>query len=242
MRLRQLLLLTLLAGGCFPEEEAAVDSSAPEELEDTIPAPPYSLETLPPDSLVPVQRRDSLPQRPAVLLDSIRVEGASQSDRLTLVRSPAGFSPPFTTYLPSQMKVDFMASDTAPSVRFVAAFGGRTNPEAYLQVRVYRPGVAELVPRNEIEVYLRGRDPRQDNVTPSQGWPWTLAAYDFYYGAGPQQSGFMGTIGLGRHANRFFHVLAHYPAEYGDGIGPRIHRILTEWRWEDDGSWLVPRR
>lgn len=242
MRLHHILLLSILATACFPEEEAPADPGAAEEPEDTIPAPPYSLETLPPDSQVPVQRRDSLPERPAVLTDSIRIEGMAQAERLTLVRSPEGFAPPFTTYLPSQMKVDFVVSDTAPSVRFIAAFAGKVNPQAYLQVRLYRPGVAELVPRTEIDVYLRGRDPRQDNVTPSQGWPWTIAAYDFQYGAGPRQSGFIGTIALGRHANRFYHVLAHYPAEYGDGIGPRIHRILSEWRWEDDGSWLVPRR
>lgn len=236
--IRTTLILSLLLGACGSGQPPAEDAPA----DDSVPSPPYNLETLPQDSTVAVARRDSLPPRPAVLEDSISIEGMAQAERLTLVRSPAGFSPPFTTYLPSQMRVDFVASDTTPSVRFVAAFAGRTNPEAYLQVRLYPPGAAELVARTAVDTYLRGRDPRQDNVHPSEGWQWTIDAYDFQYGAGPQQSGFMGTIGIARHGNRFFHVLAHYPAEYGDGVGPRFERILREWRWEDDGSRLVPAR
>ena len=231
-----LAAVTVCMAGCGPEPARDVADSDPE---DTLPPPPYSLETLPPDSLAPVVRRDSLPPRPEVLTDSIRIEGMAQAERLTLVRSPAGLEPPFTTYLPSGMKVEFAVNDTAPSVRFVAAFAGQVNADAFLQVRFYAPGSAELVARNAVEVYLRGRDPRDESVVRSGGWPWTIDAWDFQYGAGPRQSGYMGTIGIARHANRFFHVLAHYPADYGDGLGPRIQRILQEWRWEDDGSPLV---
>lgn len=223
---------------CGPEPDREVAETDPE---DTLPAPPFSLETLPPDSLAPIVRRDSLPPRAEVLTDSIRIEGMAQPERLTLVRSPAGFAPPFSTYLPSQLKVEFATNDTAPAVRFVAAFAGQVNAEAFLQVRFYPPGSAELVAQAAVDAYLGGRDPRQASVSPSGAWPWSLGAYDFQYGAGPGQSGYMGTIGIGRHGNRFFHVLAHYPADYGDGVGPRFHRIMEEWRWEDDGSRLVAR-
>lgn len=237
-RFLHLALLMALAA-CTAEPPA--DDDATIEPEDTLPSPPFSVETLPPDSLVDVQHPDSLPARPPVLRDSIGIEGMVQPERLTLVKSPAGFRPPFSTYLPSQMRAEFSVNDSAPSVRFVAEFGGQRNPDAYLQVKLYPRGSAELVPRTAIDVYLRGRDPRQDNVQESGGWPWTIAAYDFQYGGSAAASGFMGTIGLARHGNRYLHVLAHYPADYGDGIGPRIERILREWRWEDDGAPLVSR-
>lgn len=232
-----LVILPLLAlAACSSGSPAGRNGSAP----DTLAGPPFSIETLPPDSVAPMAPPHPLAKRPAVRADSVRIEGMWQHDRLTLVRSPQGFAPPFSTYLPAGLRVDFVTSDTDPAVRFMAAFAGRVNPEAYLQVRLYPPGASELLVRSSVDAYLRERDPREEHVRPSGGWPWTVAAWDFDYGEGRANERFIGTIGIARHGNRFLHVLAHYPAEYGDGVGPRFHRILQEWRWEDDGSGLMP--
>jgi hypothetical protein len=225
-----LLLLLACTSRDAPPARTAADNSG---------GPPYSVETLPIDSPVPPPAPRPLPPRPEVRHDSVRIEGDWQRSRLRLVRSPAGFQPPFSTYLPVGLEVEFEPADSTPAVRFVAAFDGRRNPEAYLQVRLYAPGSPELEVRTAVEAYLTGRDPRRNRVTPSQGWPWSVAAWDFQYGAGPEQSGYLGTIAIGRYGNRFFHVLAHYPADYGDGVGPRFHRIIQEWRWELDGARLV---
>jgi len=230
-----LATLAILLAACAPDEAPQTAAAG-----DSVAGPPFSQATLPPDSTAPPPVARPLPPRPQVLADSVRIEGEWQRDELRLVRSPDGFEPPFTTYLPSGLQVDFETSDSTPSVRFVAAFAGHVNPDAYLQLRLYPEGIAELAVHSAVEAYLGGRDPRGNGVSPSQGWPWTIEAWDFQYGAGPDQGGFMGTIGIARYGNRFFHALAHYPAEYGDGMGPRFHRILQEWRWEIDGARLVP--
>jgi hypothetical protein len=235
---RHLPIILLLAAACVPETPPAESGGEPE---DTLPAPPFNLETLPADSAAPVQRADSLPARPEARTDTIEVEGSPQVERLTLVRSPEGFAPPFTTYVPPGLRAEFLAGDSTPSVRFTAAFAGRVNPDAYLQVRVYPRGTAELFARQSVDSYLRGRDPRQDNVRASTRWPWAIDAWDFSYG-GDAGTPFVGSIALVRHGDRFLHVLAHYPAEYGDGMGPRVAAILREWRWEDDGTSLTAAR
>ena len=228
--------LLLLGAGCRQDSGAGNARAA-----DTVPSPPYSVETLPPDSVLPPAPQRELPARPRALADSVLVEGMWQPEQLTLVRAPAGFEPPFTTYLPSGLEVSFNVNDSTPSVRFVAAFAGRVNPAAYLQVRLYPPGSAELVVRSAVDTYLRGLNPREDRVHPTETWPWGLAAWSFQAGGPPADSVMLGRVGIARHGNRFLHVIAHYPAEYADGIGPRFQRILREWRWEDDGARLAPR-
>jgi hypothetical protein len=232
---RALIAAALLLAACGDGGSREPGTTPPDRTGN----PPFSMETLPPDTPPPVPEARPLPARPELLLDSVRIEGDWQRAELRLVRSPAGFEPPFTTYLPSGLEVHFEVPDSAPSVRFIAAFGGRVNPEAFLQVRVYPEGTTRAAAEREVTAYLAGRGPRQDQVTRSEGWPWTEAAWDFHYGAGPDTGGYLGTMGLGRYGNRFFHVLAHYPAEYGDGVGPRFHRILQEWRWEIDGARLI---
>jgi hypothetical protein len=93
--------------------------------------------------------------------------------------------------------------------------------------------------RTAVDSYLRGRSPGRDGFAPSEGWPWSTGAWDFSYREGTDPVQFMGTMAIARHGNRYLHLLAHYPADYGDGVGPRFHRLLQEWRWEDDGSRLV---
>ncbi|HSJ14171.1 MAG TPA: hypothetical protein VK939_07140 [Longimicrobiales bacterium] len=233
------LLLLFLLAACAPD---APDEQALDEPEDTLPAPPFNLETLPPDSLSTDGGTDSPPPRPEVRVDTIHIEGTAQPERVALVRSPPAFRPPFSTYVPAGLRTEFMAGDSTPSVRFLAEFGGQLNPEAYLQVRIYPPGAAELVARNAVDAYLRGREPRQDNITESSRWTWAIDAYDFSYGGQARTTHFVGSIAIARHGNRYLHVLVHYPAEYGDGMGPRVEQILREWRWEDDGRMLISGR
>jgi len=48
-----------------------------------------------------------------------------------------------------------------------------------------------------------------------------------------------GRVSIGRHGDNWFHVVRHYPVEYGDGLGPRLHTILRLWRWDDTGEMLM---
>jgi hypothetical protein len=85
---------------------------------------------------------------------------------------------------------------------------------------------------------VRSRAPWRDEADPAEPPGWGQEAYTFSY-AGDGNVPITGRLVLGRHADRYFHVLTHYPAEYGDGLGPRFQSILEHWRWEDTGRPLV---
>jgi len=196
--------------------------------------PPYNDATLPPDS--PAAPRPHLgtigmsPRAPT-MTDSIRIEGMLEASHLRLVRSPAGMQPAFSVYVPESFEVDF-DRDGSDAVRFTAAFAGRANPDAYVQVLFYPPGTSESLARESVVGFAQSRSPGA-NAEPADRFDWAIDQYRFQYGT--PASLMTGAIALGVHDGRFFHVLIHYPAEYGDGMGPRVARMLESWRWETAG-------
>ena len=67
------------------------------------------------------------------------------------------------------------------------------------------------------------------------GWSVHEEGYRYQI-AGPQWV--VGTLGLGRHGDRYFHIVTQHPEEYGDGFGPRAALIFKHWRWSDTGQPL----
>src|SRR5690606_4159180 len=67
--------------------------------------------------------------RPQTRVDTLYLEGMPEPVELTLVRSPAGFPLPFSTYATDDFIVEPAGSDVQgdPAVRFIAAFGGVRN-------------------------------------------------------------------------------------------------------------------
>jgi hypothetical protein len=156
----------------------------------------------------------------------------------TLVRAPRGFDVPFSTYLPRGLNVDFNSRGDSAAVRFTAAFGGRPVRNAYMHILMYPPGTTRLVARGDAMAFLRGGAPWRNEGQPADPPPWALEAYTYAY-TGDGGAYHVGRVVLGRHGSRYFHVVTHYPAEYGDGLGPRLNRILEHWRWEDTGRMLT---
>lgn len=194
------------------------------------------------------ERGDALPRRPRSRTDTLMVEGTPEPVRLTLFRSPEGFPLPFSVYVPEDMRAeveDGDASDAEGSaVRFVAEFGGQRNPGAFVHLFVFPPGTDQNRAIAQARAYevsrgvpvSRGLDPLADSGREA-GMPWALRAFAFRYESGGQW--YVGAIGIGEKGGRFYQIVRHFPAEYGDGFGPRAELISRAWRWAD-GTSLVP--
>jgi len=183
---------------------------------------------------------DTVAARPPTRTDTLLLEGMAEPVELTLVRAPDGFPLPFTTYTTRDFVVESSTSkgEGDPAVRFIAAFGGVRNDDAFLEVAAYPAGTteAEAAARAERAAGAGGTVVASDQTSPD--WAvrqWRIAERD------PRGGWILGFAGLGRHAGRWFHILARYPGESADGFGPRAELILEHWRWAD-GAPLAPPR
>jgi hypothetical protein len=183
---------------------------------------------------------ESIPARPRTIQDTLLLEGMAEPSPATLVEAPAGFPRRFTTYLPEGLLVEFEGRGDSAGVRFHAAFAGTPDRNAYMHVRLYGTDLSRAQASQAATDFVRSRAPWRDEGTTAEPPPWGLEAYSFQY-MGDGNVPYTGRVVLGHHVDRFFHVLTHYPAEYGDGLGPRFDRILQHWRWEDTGRLLVSR-
>ncbi len=237
MRFRALPLhlaaIALLAlAGCAPPpaEEAVVEDV------DSIPPPPYSDATMPqhspPSAGIPGNPAEL--NRPASRRDIVLVEGMPDTVEMHLVRAPEGFPLVFSTYAPADMVVQADSSDAGHSLEFVARFGGVLNERAYVQFFFYPAGTALASARSLVETFVAGLNPELDLSREATPRTWMTERSAFTYPH--EEETFVGSIGLAQRGNVVFHYLEHYPAEYGDGMAPRIGTILDEWRWGDGTS------
>lgn len=203
------------------------------------------------DSVAAAEAADSEPaavpdDRPPERLDTLRIEGMPEPMPLRLYGTPDDFRPGFGAYVPGDMLVEETEADDegdGRSVHFRAAFGGQVTPDAFIHLYVFPDTVTPAGARAAVRGYEAGRGiPVSRGIEPlpepeaGRRMPWALEAYTFRYQSGGQW--YLGSIGLGSHAGRLFHLITHYPAEYGDGFGPRADILLRTWRWAD-GSMLV---
>jgi hypothetical protein len=174
--------------------------------------------------------------RADTMLDTLLIEGMPEPVAMALVRAPAGFGLPFSTFLPPGLAVEFEAGGDGAAVRFLAAFGGSPARSAYLHVRLYPPGTTREDAMNAALV-LAGA--AAGPASPTEPPFWGLDARTFSV---PGSGSITGRIVIARHGDRLLHVVTHYPAEYGDGLSPRFATILHHWRWEDTGRMLAGAR
>jgi hypothetical protein len=179
----------------------------------------------------------ALPDRPTEQVMRIEIEGYPEELRFVLFRTGEGFALPFSTYVPVDMAAEADRWEALEGVRFVAVFGGQRNESAALRVIVHHAGATE----SDAVAVLRGL--AADLGTELVDAPWEdsfeWSVRDFRNVAEPFRADAVeGVMALGIRGGRYFAVVIHYPAEYGDGFGPRAEQILREWRWEDTGEAL----
>jgi hypothetical protein len=113
---------------------------------------------------------------PESLLDTLYIEGMPEVVRATLVRAPHEFDMPFSTYLPQDMNAEYRTDSPGTAVRFVAAFAGVVEPQAYLQVRLHPPATSAQQARDVVSAFLAGK-----TVRPADEPDWALDAHGFDY-------------------------------------------------------------
>lgn len=185
--------------------------------------------------------------RPAARTDTIELEGMPEPIHLTLFRAPDEFPLPFTTYVPDDMEPVVPGDEARAvgvggggSVRFVAAFGGQRNPDAFVHLLVFPRGTD----RNEAVALARGYTASR-GVPVSRGavplsseeaerrMPWAFESFAFRYQSEGQW--FLGAVGVGEHDGRLFQIVRHFPGDYADGFGPRAGLVMESWHWADGG-------
>lgn len=226
-------LLAFALGACVQE--------APPRQEplpgDTIPPPPYNESTMPqtepPSAGVPGAPQEL--NRPETATAVLLIEGTPDTVATKLVRSPTDFPAGFTTYTTDDMPASVQISEDGVSIQFTAQFGGVRNERAYLQVFLYPAGTTRATATGRTEAFVSGLNPEIDLSEAGDRYAWAFQETRFGY---PHEDVLhTGYLALAERGTTLFHVLYQYPAEYGDGMAPRIALILDEWRWRD-GSGL----
>lgn len=211
----------LAIGGCEPPPETATPA-------DTLAAAPPAVEE--------------------VREDTILIEGTPQAIRLQRYATPDTFPLPFTTWVPSDMVAELDPANVdqpGAGLRFIANFAGRRSPDAFLHLYVYPAGTTAQDVLAQARAFVASRGvpvsrgievapPVADTVARQ---PWTAHEERFRLQVGANQW-LVGSIALGEHAGRFFHLITQYPAEFGDGFGPRAAVIQENWRWTDNDAPL----
>jgi hypothetical protein len=156
------------------------------------------------------------PARPETKRDSIQLEGTWEPITAALVKPQASI--PFSTYVPADMVFEQNSADEGEGYYFFAEFGGQKNENAFVLVFILPQGstAAEAQALGSAFVASRSGASRIANVR------------------------------YGEYSGRFFYVAHAYPAEFGDGMGPRAHFVRSSWIWLNDGrsleSTLQPQR
>ena len=148
------------------------------------------------------------PPRAASKPDSIQLEGTYHRFTAKLVQPQASI--PFSTYMPEDMVFEPASSGEGEGYYFFTNFGGRKNENAFMIVFLLPAGATEADAQRLASAFVASRSGARNFVNTRSG------SYN------------------GRH----FYVGYAYPAEFGDGMGPRTHYIRANWVWLNDGKSL----
>ena len=171
--------------------------------------------------------------RPPADTGTLVVAGKPETLAFRLYESPADFPLRFSTYVPEDVIVETTSVEGRDAVRFTGTYNGARVDDEFLWVLFYPVGTPETDARRAADEIARAR-----GGTPVPGrnrrYPWSLAEYELALGQPPAR--LLGTLALGRHAGRYFHLVIAYPERERDRFLPRAHRILDEWRWKGTGK------
>ena len=175
--------------------------------------------------------------RPQTQMDTLSIEGMQQEVVLHLVE---GAPLPFYTYAPSDMMVERTASGEGEAFRFVANFAGKKRDDAYMSLFFYPQGTSvEEAVKFASGMILSNRWQkvgRYNNPDTEKSYPWSESEWQFMDKVNNQS--YVGNIAVGKHGDRVFHIINHYPEDFAEGFVPRTGKILEKFTWTDTGEQL----
>lgn len=157
-------------------------------------------------------------------------DGTVEPIELRRFESPPGAPLRFSTYLPEGFQAEPLElSDEAWGLRFTPVGSGG---DAALEVEFHPEGSSESESRERVAEAARrlSSDGPPQQVGPPGGWG--VVEHRF------QGRTLHGTVTLGMHEGRFFHVVTRYRPDDGEVFRARAAWILEEWMWEDSGEDL----
>ena len=175
------------------------------------------------ENAAPVQEADSALNTekdrealPKTIQDTLMLEGMAEPVSMNLYNTPEGFPLSFHTYLPENFTHEALSSPTAETIRFSMG-------EAQISFVVLPANTGRSKAQSVAKASL-GKANIQ-SCRSSYDWQWECL---YVAGKGAQVS----RVLLGEQQGRQFYFLISYPAEYGDGLGPRYARVLEEWKFD----------
>lgn len=169
--------------------------------------------------------------RPATKSGTILLEGMPEPMDFILFEVPDGWPLAFSTYHTADFLAEPIRTGEGDAVNFVANFGGTRNDQVLLQV-FFHPEGTDADEAAMVVEHL-AQDFQLEPADDDDRAPWAYAVYTDP--GGPNIT----WLAAGEYDGNYFYVLADYPAEFGDGVGPRVDVILSEWIWTDTGAPLV---
>ena len=176
------------------------------------------------------------------VVDTLRIDGEARPVRLQLFHAPQGFPLRFTSYVPGELEPEV----DERGVRFTAGRDDDAAADAFLHLFVFPPGTSLEEATASAKAYKTGRGiPVGQGLEPVASQPaeptliWAVESFRFRYQDDAEW--YAGSIGVGRHQDRFFQIVRHRPARRGEAFSARADLVLETWRWAD-GSRLMEGR
>lgn len=218
-------VVMLTAAGCAAPNSPTSSSSAPA-------TPAQSLQATPADKTTVPKTEPSasvVSQRPATKTGTIAIEGMPETINLKLFDREGV---PFTTYMQADRFVDEVV-DTAEgsTTRLYWTYEGQKEESVFVEFTF--PDTAMTA--DEMQSSLTA----PDGLMNQQGWkvmgvepaskpvyPWLKTAIAYEDTTAPNYT--VGRVLVAEHDGKAFYIVTHVPAEYGDGLSPRIEMMLKE--------------
>lgn len=164
--------------------------------------------------------------RPASIAGVLVVEGEEHATTFRLFRSPPGFEPGFTTYLPEDM-VAAPHPDGTVRLRYAAVPEGRG---PFLEIDALPLGTTQQEARERLKVVMGGGNEAEERP---DLLPGSVTSYVL------RRGGWSARVDLVEHGGRYVVLRHQYPPEYGDGAEVRAQSIRDAWIWDEGSAPLM---
>ncbi|HEY9670315.1 MAG TPA: hypothetical protein V6D11_02645 [Waterburya sp.] len=170
-------------------------------------------------------------EKPSTKTDTISIEGEKTQVTLKLYDRANGV---FTTYYPEK---DFIAQSRTlgegTGTQFIYNVDGRQNQNVF--VALFFPTKATTLEQLKQVAQQRGliQPDQWKVVTRTTEVPYSWAKEKIVYQKRGSAQNLGGEVYVGEANGKAFYVVTHYPAEYGDGFGPRANLILKNLQVND---------
>lgn len=186
----------------------------------------------PPEQQEPQEQNQQAIDRPKTKEGVLTIEGQKEEIPLNLYE---GKIIPFSTYIPEHdFTVEEAGSEEEGTVFFFTNFNDNKNEKAYISIYMYpeevktsEQAVSEITGENGMAKVNEWDIAEPD----SKRFNWSIREYHFTH------QPYTGSIYLGKHGDRYFRFVLHYPVEMGDGFEPRASIIIDEFYWIDIGEF-----